>query len=1035
MKLRLLYFFVCYFFFITASAQMIDEKNFVQYSKKDGLSSNNITAITQDAFGYIWVATLKGLNRFDGTSFQQFYSDSSRNSIPEDFVHRLRWLDKERLAVITIGGLHIINSRTLEQCNIAIPPDSLKDHLPVNRAMDAFADKNGNIFIATGTGFYHLNSKDELMFRYDHYSSKYLEERKVTAFAINIIPLEENILFIATFKGPFLYYIDKKDFHPIGNHDPVFYQQIGVPGKSVTIAYADQYSFCSIETGEEKISWFDSKKKIKYDIKAPFKISDNIDGGITSRLIMLNDTLFAINSNQSGFFVGRFSRSAGYKILPAIYFKGFFCNSFLIDKNQQLWIATDKGLFREKKSAAVIEQITTGSSFTNEIYTVAVSNNKLFGGTIGQGLLIFERDSLKQIGQLNFKDHRKDLAHANHILQVNPVHTDTLFVAIPALWLNTKDLTIGQLSIAWPDSNTKSLDLIFQDSRNNVFLKEDQKNRFYYRKSNERSFSVLDYRSDLEKIGFDINSMAEDPDGNIWFAGMGLMRYNYKAQKFDLLLDSFPSIKLPRRGISSNLIFDNSDIYFGLHANGLVIYDQKQKRFSQITRTDGLPDNHILALYLHNGKLWMATENGLASYHLTTKEISSFGTTDGIPLYSGSKYLLYYDSTHQQLYGAFKNTIFRFNPDKLTKNNIPPVFNIESIVIAGNETIYHPVNNVKLTYDQNNIVLNLASVNFEDASQQQFAYRIVVHGDEPWLTLGAQRSIIFSNLSPGNHRLQVKVFIRNQSWPDQVKEIILLVRPPFWKTIWFYILAALVIAIAFYYLHRRRINQITQRADIDKQLAQSEMKALHAQMNPDFIFNCLNSIREMILNNENEQASLYLSKFARLIRITLNQSSKPFVSLSDTVDYLERYIEMEKIRSSHFTYTIDLGDDLQLKEIMLPAMLIQPFIENAIWHGTLLKKNLDVHVSFRKKGNELVCVVEDNGIGIEESLQKKENTATQPSVGIANIRQRIELLNEKYNLQSTVIIQDKKALTPTNGTGTVVTLHLPIKTNESLWTN
>ena len=97
--------------------------------------------------------------------------------------------------------------------------------------------------------------------------------------------------------------------------------------------------------------------------------------------------------------------------------------------------------------------------------------------------------------------------------------------------------------------------------------------------------------------------------------------------------------------------------------------------------------------------------------------------------------------------------------------------------------------------------------------------------------------------------------------------------------------------------------------------------------------------------------------------------------------------------------------------------------------------NLDVHLSFKKEGNKLVCIVEDNGIGIEESLQMKEKTATQPSVGIANIRQRIELLNEKYNLHSSVLIQDKKGLTPTNGTGTIVTLHLPIKTSESLWNN
>ena len=331
-------------------------------------------------------------------------------------------------------------------------------------------------------------------------------------------------------------------------------------------------------------------------------------------------------------------------------------------------------------------------------------------------------------------------------------------------------------------------------------------------------------------------------------------------------------------------------------------------------------------------------------------------------------------------------------------------------------------------------MVHLGSINFEDAYQQQFAYRLVKNGEEAWEMIGSQRSIIFNNLSPGTHKIQVKVFTRNNSWPEQIREINVMISPPFWKTIWFYLLIGLIIAAVLYYFHRRRVNYVTQKANIDKQLAQTEMKALHAQMNPHFIFNCLNSIREMILNNENEQASLYLSKFARLIRITLNHSSKQFVSLADTIDYLERYIEMEKIRSSHFTYNIEVSEDLNTNDVMVPPMLIQPFIENAIWHGASPKKNMDIHIAFRKKGNELICIVEDNGVGIEESLKNKEQIAQQPSVGIENIRQRIGLLNEKYNLRSLLSIEDKVNSPNRNGTGTIVTLHLPIKTNESLWT-
>ena len=193
--MRLLYCFLYCIITFKVNAQAINENNFVLYTTKDGLSNNRIFDVKQDVYGYIWIATAKGLNRFDGTKFQQFYADSNRNSLPQDVILKLRWLDKERLAVFTMNGLHVINSRTLEQRNIIIPSDSLP-FLPLNRTLDAFVDQKGNIFMATATGFYQFNSNNELVFRYNHFARKHIEEKKPTAFGLNIIQLEENILLI-----------------------------------------------------------------------------------------------------------------------------------------------------------------------------------------------------------------------------------------------------------------------------------------------------------------------------------------------------------------------------------------------------------------------------------------------------------------------------------------------------------------------------------------------------------------------------------------------------------------------------------------------------------------------------------------------------------------------------------------------------------------------------------------------------------------------------------------------------------------------
>jgi LytS/YehU family sensor histidine kinase len=326
-------------------------------------------------------------------------------------------------------------------------------------------------------------------------------------------------------------------------------------------------------------------------------------------------------------------------------------------------------------------------------------------------------------------------------------------------------------------------------------------------------------------------------------------------------------------------------------------------------------------------------------------------------------------------------------------------------------------------------------INFTDPEDNRYSYRIIDDADSTWHDLNTQSTIGLNNLAAGTYNIEVKLSSVNNRWPEQTKNLSIVIVPPFWKTKWFIAGAVVLLFGLFYLFYRYRINQVRKKAELDKIMAQTEMKALHAQMNPHFIFNCLNSIREMILNNENKQASHYLNKFAQLIRITLNQSSKPFVSLQNTIDYLQRYIEMEKIRATNFTHSIEVDDSLNQEDILLPPMLIQPFIENSIWHGVNSPDQpMKIDIRFKKEHQQLLCTIEDDGIGIERSLKLKEEQLGHNSVGIDNIKQRIKVLNEKYNLQSSVTIEDKSNQIPKNpclpdrqGTGTIVKLRLPIK--------
>ena len=1025
------------FFCVVAkgTAQYAPEEDFSYYSRKEGLSSDEINDVTQDAFGYLWVGTRKGLNRFDGSSFQQFYSDGNPNSLQADHILRFKWIDKEQLGMSVVGGgFHIVNTRTLQSRNIIVPADSIKKLNKQYRVNDALAH-DGNIFILTGVGFYHFNSGDELLFRYDHYPADYLKI-KPARFGHSIVKIDNHNLLLSThLDGLFIYNIKQKDLRPVSKSNDGFYQQINPEKKRLHFIYNDDTSFALIKVDENEIWWCDISKKTKRVIKCPVSAYINFD--FRSKLVPLNDSVFTLNSVANGFYFLRYERLRDSLIFdPQRYFSDNSCQSLFLDKKHRLWIATNQGLFHEKRSSARIEEITTPfqtRSHASHIKTMVLANDKLFAGTNNEGLLVIDRDSLKTLKRIDFSTYGTDsVIYPNIVNSLIEAATDTFYVGVTGLWLNARNLSHGRLMLPRIGAGPHTVDILFKDSRGNIYLKKANKNIYYYRTANERKYSILDYDSVLSSlwIGSAVN-MSEDRVGNIWFIGNGMKRFNYRLQKFDLSLDSFLTNRIGNKYISSNLVFDNEgQIYFGVGDKGLVIYDPARQTFSQHTRNNGLPDNTIANLLLQNNKLWIATESGLANYDLGTKKITAFGTSDGIPIDGSVMYSLLYDSANHQLYGAFKNTIFRFDPETLTKNDAPPDFFIDNIHIRGKDPIYHPAGEITLSHKYNNLVINLGAVNFEDAYTQLFAYRFVKTGNEAWEEIGSQRSIILSNLTPGEHKLHVKVYVRNQSWPEQVKEISIMIRPPFWKTPWFILFSLTLLLTVLYVIYRYRIKRIQQHAKIDKQITELELKGLHAQMNPHFIFNCLNSIREMILNNENQQASHYLSKFAQLIRITLTQSSKQFITLDNTIDYLERYVEMEEIRNNKFSCTIDVDEQLQTDEIMIPPMLIQPFLENAIWHGAIPGKELQIRIRFKKEGNRIVCFVEDNGQGIEASMNnKKEMQASHNSIGIANVKERIQVLNEKYKLNSELSIEDKSK--NGNETGTIVKLYFPLQSIAS----
>ncbi len=234
-----------------------------------------------------------------------------------------------------------------------------------------------------------------------------------------------------------------------------------------------------------------------------------------------------------------------------------------------------------------------------------------------------------------------------------------------------------------------------------------------------------------------------------------------------------------------------------------------------------------------------------------------------------------------------------------------------------------------------------------------------------------------------------------------------------------FILASLIGFI----LYRRKQDAVakTKEAEFNAKVSDTELKALRSQMNPHFIFNSLNSIGDYILKNDTQSASDYLGKFAKLMRLTLENSEKSEILLSEDISLLKTYLDIERKRfENKFDYTIDIDEALDPDNIMIPPMILQPFLENSIIHGLSSTTKGNIVIAFKEINEMIICSVDDNGVG-REKANSKVASETRKSMGMAITKSRIDIINKVKNTTGDVTIIDKS-----QGTRIEVTLPLQL---------
>lgn len=500
--------------------------------------------------------------------------------------------------------------------------------------------------------------------------------------------------------------------------------------------------------------------------------------------------------------------------------------------------------------------------------------------------------------------------------------------------------------------------------------------------------------------------------------------YNYKNNLLIPYLSNIPQFKTRINCIGED---NMGNLWIGTNEKGIYCYDNSNK-LHIFNENRGLISNKINTFcFDKKGNLWYGTNKGLGKIVILenrTPTILNFNTDHGIVDFEIEKVLEF----NNKIWCASKENLFYFESNKLIKNKIPPLINIKSVSI-NNNNYYNLKDTPKFNYDENNIRFQSILISYKNLEKREFIYKLNGY-DKEW-QLSTTGDIQYTNLNSGAYTYTT-YGLNN----DNVKSLApatfsFIIKKPFWLTWWFISFVFLCLIICIFIIIKLFKNKIekkeTEKTNINQKIAQLQMTAIRAQMNPHFLFNAICSIQNYIIKNDSIQSYHYLSKFSLLIRNILDNSKEDYLDIEQEIKTLKLYIELEQVRFKHpFEAIIDIDKELNM-DFEIPTMLIQPYIENAIWHGLMPKKTKGIlWLVLKKENNSLKISIKDNGVG--RPLESTFSNKAHESKGMLLTKERLEAMKIKYKKNFNLKIIDLKD-SQGSAVGTEVTITIPIDLN------
>ncbi len=479
-------------------------------------------------------------------------------------------------------------------------------------------------------------------------------------------------------------------------------------------------------------------------------------------------------------------------------------------------------------------------------------------------------------------------------------------------------------------------------------------------------------------------------------------------------------------------------LVIGTWAGGIMTYNTRTGEWSR-SRDDNVEkpwDVYFDLLRKDQNSYWIASTYGYGAFDIESRTFTYF---DSLPFPEPYKRdsriagaLQYIGENILVASGSKGAAVVHLNGDQGTSRLYPPL--VREVIIDGErvtDAIITPQSRViGVTPEQSKVEIVIAAPYY--GIEREVQYRYLIEGQKrTWQYKLAREKIVLEELPEGEYTLRLEASVDGNTWIPgsswQVRKY-----QVFWRSRNFLYIICSVCLLTALIVWRLLAWQRSKREKLEREyrlrLAESEMSALRAQMNPHFIFNSLNSIKMHVMKQDTEVANRYLTRFSHLMRLVLRNSKSKLITLTDELKALELYIEIEKLRfDDGFTSQINISEELDTDDFFTPPMLVQPYVENAIWHGLMHKQetgNLVIAIS-QRSGRIEICV-QDDGVGREASRRaRSSDLEVNKSYGMQITSDRIELVKQSLEIDASVYVDD---LHDHKGQacGTKVTISLPL---------